>query len=131
MSWENIDLTNVPTGMEILPKGTYTFSVLPGAKFSEKSAGRVEFQLAVAAGEFAGKKIFTSYPNPDEYPWSPAVFKRLTVAIGTDVEAGENPVTYLNRVANLHVDFEVKHRTDSTGVERADVNLFAPKPARQ
>ena len=131
MSWQNIDLVNLPTGLEILPKGEYTFSILPGSKFNDKDPGRVDFTLAVAIGEFAGKRIYASYPNPDQYPWSPTAFKRLVEAVGTDVEAGETPVTYLNRVANLHVNFPVEHKADSQGVERANINLFKPRPAVQ
>jgi hypothetical protein len=129
-NWENINLTDVPTGLEIIPKGIYTFQIMPGARYNDRNPNKVEFQLAVVGGEFAGKRAFASYPDPSEYAWSPSVFKRLTVALGTDVEAGEDPVVYLNRVANLHVNLEVKHRTDTSGTERADVNLFAPKPAQ-
>lgn len=129
MSWQNIDLTTIPTGLEILPKGEYTFSILPGSKFNDKDPGRVDFTLAVAIGEFVGKRVYASYPNPDNYPWSPTAFKRLVEAVGTDVEAGETPVAYLNRVANLHVNFPIEHKVDSQGVDRANINLFKPRPA--
>lgn len=129
MSWQNIDLTSIPTGLEILPKGEYTFSILPGSKFNDKDAGRVDFTLAVVSGEFVGKRIYASFPNPDNYPWSPTAFARLVQAVGTDAEIGESPVSYLNRVANLHVNYPVTHKADSAGVDRANINLFGPKPA--
>ena len=129
--WANIDLTTIPTGLELLPKGEYTFAILPGSKFNDKDSGRVDFSLSVVGGEFVGKRIYSSFPNPDSFPWSATAFKRLVEAVGTDVEAGENPVSYLNRVANLHVNYPVEHKTDSQGVERANVNLFKPRPATQ
>jgi len=129
--WQDINLADVPTGWELLPKGSYTFSVLPGSKYNDRDPGRVDFALAVVGGEFAGKRIYTSFPNPQQFSWSPTVLKRFAEAIGSDPEPGEDPVTYLNRVANLHVDYDVIHKADSQGVERANINLFKPRPAKQ
>lgn len=129
--WTEVDLTNIPTGLELLPKGTYTFSILPGAKFNDRDAGRVDFQLAVVGGEFAGKRVFPSFPNPTDFPWSPTVVARFAQALGVEFEAGEDPVQYLNRNANLHIEYPVEHKTDKTGVDRVNINLFKPAPAKQ
>jgi len=133
MSWENLDLTSIPTGFELLPKGSYVFSILPGAKRNDKDRERVDFTLAVASGEFVGKRLYVSFPNPDEYTWSPTTFSRLVEAVGTPVEPTEQGtdgvVAYLNRVANLHVGYDVIHKADKAGVERANINLFKPRPA--
>jgi len=133
MSWENLDLKAIPTGFELLPKGSYVFSILPGARRNDKDPERVDFTLAVAEGEFAGKRIFASFPNPDEYTWSPTTFARLVEALGVEVEptetGTEGVVAYLNRVANLHVGYDVSHKADKTGVDRANINMFKPRPA--
>lgn len=127
--WLNVDLKDIPTGNEVLPKGTYTFSLLPGSKFNDRNPNRVDFNLAVAEGEFVGKRIFSSFPDPNEYPWSLNVFARLRDALGLEAHDGENPVDYLNRATNLHVKYEVIHKKDAAGVDRANVNLFKPEPA--
>lgn len=135
--WQDIDLSAIPTGWEILPKGAYTFSILPGAKKNDRDPERVDFSLAVVGGELAGKRIFPSFPSPQEYAWSPTTFARLVEALGVDVEPEESAsgadgvVAYLNRNANLHIEYDVIHKTDANGVERANINLFKPRPAKQ
>jgi len=129
--WQDINLKDVPTGWELLPKGTYTFALLPGSKYNDRDPGRIDFTLAVVGGEFAGKRIFSSFPNPQQFNWSPTTFSRLVEALGSPVEDGEDPVAYLNRNANLHVEYDVIHKADSAGVERANINLFKPRPAKQ
>lgn len=142
MSWTNVNLNDVPTGRELLPgsgpadangaqaPADYTLQVLPGSKFSDKDPGKVEVNAAVVGGEFNGRRAFISYPDPAKQEWSPVAFKRLTVAIGVDVEPGESPVAYLNRVAGLHFVMPIGIRVDNENVPRQDYKLFNPKPAR-
>lgn len=127
--WAEIDLTTVSTQMEVLPEGEYTFQILPGAKFSDRDAGKVEFQAAVAAGEHAGRRVFLSYPNPAEYDWAPRQFKRMVEVLGADIQKGEGPTEYLNRVQGLRFGAPVIHKIDSQGVTRANVNLSKVKAA--
>lgn len=128
--WSSINISDVPTGMELLPAGEYTFQVLPGAKFSDNDPGRVEASLAVAGGEHTGRRVFISYPDPAKKEWSPSVFKRLVEALGLDIETGESPTAYLNRAAGLRVVFNVKHEKDNEGVDRVRTDIFKPKPAQ-
>lgn len=111
MSWEEIDLTSVSTDNDLLPEDTdYVWELLPGAKFGKFDAGRVEAAGKVASGEFAGRVKYFSYPDPKKQSWSAGVFVRLTKALKIDIEDGEGPVDYLNRVAGNHFIAPVKHR---------------------
>lgn len=133
-AWQDINLKDVPTGWEILPKGTYTFAILPGSKYNDRDPGRVDFTLAVVGGEFAGKRIFANFPNPQsEQKWGPSQLARLAEALGSEPEDGEDPVAYLNRVANLHVEYDVVHKPDKNdaSVVYANANLFKPRAAKQ
>lgn len=132
MSWETIDLTSVSTALEIIPEKTFTFELLPGAKYDERDPNRISCQAAIVQdGEFTGRRIFFSYPDPSVKEWSPKALKRLEQAIGIDIERGEDPVTYLNRVAGNHFMTNVTHSkpTDEYPNPRANLNLFNVKPA--
>ena len=48
MSWSNIDMSGVPTGRELLPKGDYEVEILGGAAAGKFDANAVEVPLAVA-----------------------------------------------------------------------------------
>lgn len=139
MSWTDVDLTEIPTGLEVVPKGRYDFQLLPGAKYGDQSfnVGSVEATVAVASGDNTGRRLFLSYPNPastdqkgNPKTWSLNAFKRLVEAVGTDIEKGEEPVAYLNRVAGLRVNLEVTHYESNDGGTRAKVNIFNPAPAK-
>jgi hypothetical protein len=130
MSWTDVDLTSVSTTLEPVGEGAYTFQLLPGAKFSENDPNRIEATAAITDGEFAGRRLFFSYPNPAEYDWSPRVVKRMLNALGVDAVAGENPVQALNRAAGLRFTANVSHRKDkATGAKvepiRADLDIFS------
>lgn len=135
MSWSEIDLTSVSTESNVLPENVdYTWELLPGAKFSRFDPGRVEAAAKVATGEFAGRVKYFSYPDPKKQSWSPGVFIRLTKAVGIEVEEGESPVDYLNRVAGSNFTAPVRHRLvpDEGGAEatKDEVKIQNVKPVR-
>lgn len=112
MSWSEIDLTSISTDTDLLPETTdFVWELLPGAKFSKYDPARVEAAAKVASGEFAGRVKYFSYPDPAKQSWSAGVFIRMTRALGVEIEEGESPVDYLNRVAGNQFIAPVKHRT--------------------
>jgi hypothetical protein len=131
MGWTEIDLPSVSTTITPVAEGEYTFELLAGAKFSEYDAARVEAAAAIVDGEFAGRRLFFSYPDPDKQEWAPRVFKRLVESLGQDIEQGENPVSYLNRSAGLRFKAPVKHRAggDEGAPKKADIDIFHVKPS--
>lgn len=130
-SWTNHDLSDVPTGRELLPAAKYTFEVVPNtAKFGKFDPNAVEFRAAVVGGEFNGKPVFISYPDPDKQDWSLVAFKRLTVALGVEIDKGEGPIDYLNRVGGLRFDMPVTVVKDQQGVDRQRYNILNPSPSK-
>jgi hypothetical protein len=119
-SWMEVDLTTVPTDNEVLPENQYfNFELLAGAKPSRFDPDRIECAAKVIDGEFAGRVKYFSYPDPAKVgDWVRGVFIRATRAFGVEIEKGETPVEYLNRVAGAHFSAPVKHRiVDSDGVD--------------
>jgi hypothetical protein len=131
MAWADVDLPSISTAITPVAEGEYTFELLPGARFSDFDANRVEGSAAIAEGEFAGRKLFFSYPDPAKQEWSPRVFKRLVESLGMDIQPGQTPVQYLNEAAGLRFKAAVKHRAggDEGAPKRADLDIFHVKPA--
>ena len=140
MSWHDVDLTTVSPTEEIIPEKTFTFELLPGAKFDERGTGGINVAVAIVDdGEFTGRRMFAYYPDPEsvsvrtgkKQDWSKIAMKRLEQALGIDCQAGEKAVEYLNRVAGNRFSTSVKHSapTDEYPVPRANLNLLNVKPA--
>lgn len=134
MSW-NVKWDEVSAQDAIIPAGKYTLELSPGAKFDEK--GSLKASAAVVNdGEFAGKRVFFSYPNPDgvsgagkSFAWSKTAFKRLITAIGEDPTDGEAEDAYLNRVAGSRFTGQIRHREQEGYPTQAELNLFNVGPA--
>ncbi len=134
MGWQEIDLTTVSPVLEPLPAREFEFQLLPGAKGSDFDPNRIEVSAAVTEGEFAGRKVFFSYPDPAKQDWSPRVLARLIQALGVEAMPGESPVIYLNRAAASNARFgsKIRHRkvqTEGGEVTKAELDIFAVKPA--
>ena len=125
MGWKDIDLSTVSVTIDPIAVGDYTLELLPGAKYNTTDAQKVEAQAAIVNGEFAGRRIFFSYPNPDNYEWSPKAFKRLELALGVESTPGEDPVEYLNRNANMRFGATISQRKDQNEIVRNDLKLFS------
>lgn len=123
--------------LEVIPPNTYTFELSPGAKIDEKGNLRASATI-VNDGEFTGKRVFFSYPDPEGFSslgksnqWSAVAFKRFTQAVGEDIQEGEAPDAYLNRIAGAHFQTSttLSVPTEQYPNPGVQVNLFKVKPA--
>lgn len=109
MGFVDVNLSDVVLTKPEVPAGTYVFQLLPGAHYRVNPFTSVEelnVSAAVAEGENAGKVQFWNYPDPTttdkkgkSRAWSAQALKKLEVSMGIDSNPGEDPATYLNRVA--------------------------------
>jgi hypothetical protein len=134
LSW-NVKWSDVTGQDAIIPQGKYTLELAPGAKFDDKGSLKASATV-VQDGEFTGKRVFFSYPNPEgqsaegkSFAWSKTAFKRLIQALGVDPEEGESEDSYLNRVAGNRFTGQIRHRTSENYPTQAELNLFNPGPA--
>lgn len=125
--WSTIKFSEINPNPEIIPEGEYVFSV-SGAKFNDMDGNKVDVNATIVTeGDFTGRKMFFSYPNPSIKEWSPKALKRLEMALGTDAGDEESPVEYLNRVAGSHFRAKVSHSkaTEEYPNPRANLNIFS------
>lgn len=136
MSW-NIKWAEVSTQDAIIPVGTYTLELAPGSKFNEQGALKASATI-VNDGEFTGKRVFFSYPNPEgsssegkSFAWSKTAFKRLIAALGVEPEDGESEDAYLNRAAGNRFRGSITHSkaTEQYPNPQAGLSLFNLGPA--
>lgn len=130
LGWQNIDLSNISTNLETIPEKTYTWELAPGAR--EDESGRIVASATIVNdGEFTGRRLTFSYPNPEHYDWSPRVLKRLIEVMGLDSTPGQNPVEVLNAASGSRFSAAVKHSAPTPEYPRARANLdiFNVKPA--
>jgi hypothetical protein len=129
MSWTQINLKTVnPSDLNLVADGVYTFQLLPGAKYND-FGGIYAAATILSEGEFQGKRVSFSYPNPDEYNWSAPALKRLVVATGNDSEDNEDPVAVLNRIAGGRFSTKIVNKDDKAGVKRSNLQTMSVKPA--
>jgi hypothetical protein len=137
MSGWNVKWDEVSGQDSIIPEGTYTLEVAPGARFNEQGSLKASASV-VDGGEFTGKRVFFSYPNPDgvsnggkSFAWSKTAFKRLITALGEDPQEGEPEDAYLNRVAGNRFRGQIRHSkpNDQYPNAQAELNLFNVGPA--
>jgi hypothetical protein len=150
--WANVTCGEVEAaqnaGFEPLPEGTFIFQLVPGgAKYRTKDFNGVSLtdinaSAAIAEGDLKGRRVFFAYPDPKgtnkegkPKTWSKQVFKKLSVVLGEDLQEGEDPVEYLNRVASSGTGrFTAKLQKGTyipTGATepRVELNLFSVAPA--
>jgi len=134
-SWAEVDLTTVTTDNSVLPENQdFEFELHPGARFSKYDPDRVEAAAKVVKGEFAGRIKYFSYPDPNKVgDWVRGVFIRMTHALGSEIEPGESPVEYLNRMAGAHFVTKMKHRiieVDGVSTTKDDIKIGNVKAVR-
>jgi hypothetical protein len=135
-----------------VPVGSYKFKLQPGAayresKFSKDIDGNpvqeLNVRLDVIEGDFAGRPVFVSYPDPtaiskkDGKPmkFAAQALKVLEIALGVDSVPGEDPATYLNRVAtsgNSLINgtmIDNSYTKNGQTVTQAKFGIFSPTPA--
>lgn len=136
MSWTSIDLKQInPAQLDLVAAGTYNFELNAGAKYNERGAILASANI-VSDGEFKGKRVLFSYPDPESVSqdgkvqtWAGVALKRLEVALGIDFEQGEDPVAYLNRAAGNRFAAGIAVKEDNTGTKRSNIQLLNVKPA--
>ena len=89
---------------EMIPEGEYVYTFLAEPKRMALARKRaIDCNATIfSQGDFTGRKVFFRYPNPDLKDWSSKVMKRLTGALGVEVEDGTNPIDSLNAAAGTH-----------------------------
>jgi hypothetical protein len=136
MSWAQINLKEInPAQLDLVAQGTYKFRLNPGAKYNDRGAILASATIE-SEGEFTGKRMLFSYPDPESVSqdgkvqtWSAVAFKRLEVATGQEVAEGEDPVAFLNRIAGSVFSSSVSVKEDQTGTKRSNLQLLNVKPA--
>lgn len=137
MSWTNFNLKDINPNMEAIPPKKYNWELLSGAKYDEKE--RIVVSAAIVNdGEFTGRRLTFSYPNPEGFSqagkkndWSGKMLKRLEQAIGIECSDGEDPVDYLNRVAGNRFSAPAKHGkvSEEYPTPRTELDIFNVSPA--
>lgn len=136
MSWQNINIKEInPAQLDLVAPGSYVLALNTGAKYNERGAILASATIE-SDGEFRGKRMLFSYPDPEStssegklQAWSSVALKRLEGAVGQDVAEGEDPVDYLNRIAGAKFTANVTVKEDSTGTKRSNIQLLNVKPA--
>lgn len=131
-NWTAIKFSEINPNPEVIPAGEYVFS-LNGAKYNDTDKNKVECNATIVSeGDFTGRKLFFSYPDPAVYDWSTKAFKRMESALGTDMADGADPIEYLNSVAGTHFGASTKVRPEDKErgyPAKADIQLFSVHPA--
>ena len=141
MSWIDTDLAGISTELDLIPEGTYLFSLLAGARFNQWNPAKLDVGAKIAEGELKGRVVYFSYGDPDKVPSMYGAFKRLEKALsastGVAILENQSPVDYLNQpevVGGLFVA-DIRHRVKPAKEEGApsttvaDLAIFKVKAA--
>ena len=123
--------------MERVPDGEQVFALLPGAKYGQWDPNKIEVGAKIVEGEYEGRVVYFSYPDPGKQSWSPGALKRLEKALVLDgaepSTEHQDPVEYLNQSSVVGKRFvaPVSNReyTKSDGEKgtKTDIKLFKVK----
>jgi len=141
MAWAEINISGISDEMEQLPEGSYVLALLNGAKFGQWDKNKIELAAKVVEGEYTGRVVYFSYPDPGTKDWSPAALKRLInalVADGADpIADNQDPIEYLNQETVVSHKFiapvVAQTYTGQDGEEKTKVTikLFKVRPVTQ
>lgn len=121
MGWEQVSLADTKLDKPApVPVGKYVFVLQPGAQYRTNqytNINELNVRFDVRDGDFAGRPVFVSYPDPTTigkdkinestgevtkgkpYTWSAQALKKLELSLGVDALPGEDTAAYLNRAA--------------------------------
>lgn len=105
MSWENTQLSEVvesaKTPFTPIPEGTYKLRLL-GVKPDTYRPTDLAMDFQIAEGQYAGRRIFPTLPDPSVKSWALNAAKKLADALGVtqDTANGETIPAMLNRAAS-------------------------------
>lgn len=115
---------------------------MPAAKYNLKLLsvtpdkfrdGALAFDLVVADGQYARRRIFPTLPSPTgNDDWPAQVIAKLIGVLGIEQGPGETVLETLNRAAgNGHATFQAttKQYTKGNGEVRPDIVWFSLEPA--
>ena len=98
-SYDEVVVQDKEKGFKPIPAGNYTFTLLPSSNFDETKQ-RLNIAVALAEGEFRGRRIFPTLPPAKSVSdWPNQILKRIALATGVEFLPGEQAADYLNRVA--------------------------------
>ena len=150
MGWETVSLADTKIEKPApVPAGNYIFTLQPGASYRQNPYNNItelNVRFDVSEGDFAGRPVFVSYPDPTAVnkegkpmTWSAQALKKLEISLGQDALPGEDTAAYLNRIAlngNARITAPLlpgKTYTDKkTGLERVEdpkFGIFQVEPA--
>lgn len=130
MSWGTIDLSSVSTDGATLPEGTFNFELVK-AKVNNFDANKIDVNAKVISeGPFKGERIWFSYPDPENFKWSPQAIARLAKHMGIKADANETPLEYLNRAGEAKGKFSgtMIHRSfekDGLPTIKSEMSIFS------
>lgn len=130
-TWETILLADVNPNQEPVPEGDYAFT-LRGASPNNFNPAKLDVSAVISSeGDFMGRLIRFSYPDPNEFDWSARTVKRLEIALGIDSLPGESTLEFLNRAGQEGARFSApiktvtyKHRETGEDITKNDVDIF-------
>lgn len=142
MGFETLNLADVKLDKPApVPVGKYVFTVQPGAayRFNEKKGNIQELNVRfdVTGGDQNGRVVWFAYPDPASTnkegklaTWSAQALKKLEIALGVDIQQGEDTAAYLNRVAGSRITAEIKagrpFKDKTTNEDRVGDPQFSP-----
>lgn len=134
MSWQEIDLASITDEMDTIPNGQYVFELITGTKYGKFDPNKLEVPAKIAEGEFKGRIVYLSYPDPAKKSWSPAAVKRLEMALVKDgaaaISDNQDPTVFFNQddvVGHKFISvYETREYTGNDGEQKkaSDVKLF-------
>ena len=134
MGFETLNLSDVvqTTGQAApLPVAEYTLQLL-SVKPNEYQEGGLSFDIVVADGQYARRRIFpTLPPPPDTNHWAAQAAAKFLSTLGIEQQAGESVLEAFSRAAtNGHSKFigTTKQYTKGNGEIKPDLQWFTVKP---
>jgi hypothetical protein len=137
MGFETINLNDVQQTAGVaapLPEATYNLKLL-SAKENEYQPGGISFDIVVADGQYARRRVFPTLPPPaDNSHWSAQAAAKFLSTLGIEQQPGETVIEAFNRAAsngNSTFSGKTKLYEKSNGEKKPDLLWFSIAPAAQ
>jgi hypothetical protein len=115
-----------------LPAAEYNLKLL-SVKNDEYRPGGLSFDIVVADGNYARRRVFPTLPSPtDKDHWAAQAAAKFLTTLGIEQMPGETVLDAFNRAAgNGHANFigTTKLYTNGKGEQKPDLVWFSVKPA--
>jgi len=134
-SWETINLNEIEQTKAVAappPEGDYTLRLI-GVAPDKYDATKLAFDMVIAEGNYAKRRLFPTLPTPETTKdWPAQAAAKFLSVLGIEQNPGETILEVFNRAAgNGHSTFigAVKHYTKTNGDVKLDLNWFSVRPA--